>query len=71
MTTFTTSQAPPISRTEIIPIVRLLATTTGSLIDDEYLVNTLKQSKSTSEEVTSQLALAEETEKKIDVSRLG
>jgi dynein heavy chain, axonemal len=52
-------------------ILRLLNETTGSLLDDEELVNTLQRSKVTSEEVTSQLFIAEETEKKIDEARLG
>jgi dynein heavy chain, axonemal len=52
-------------------ILRLLSESTGSLLDDEGLVNTLQQSKITSEEVTLQLVVAEETEKKIDAARLG
>lgn len=50
-------------------ILRLLTESKGSLLDDEGLVNTLQQSKVTSEEVTEQLMIAEETEKKIDVAR--
>lgn len=42
-----------------------------SIIDDEGLINTLQQSKITSEEVIDQLIIAEETEKKIDIARLG
>ena len=52
-------------------ILRLLSESSGSLLDDEHLVNTLQQSKITSEEVTKSLLVAEETEKKIDVARLG
>ena len=52
-------------------ILRLLSESTGSLLDDEGLVNTLQQSKITSEEVTNQLIVAEDTEKKIDLARLG
>jgi len=52
-------------------ILRLLSESKGSLLDDEGLVNTLQQSKITSEEVTSQLVVAEETEKKIDLARSG
>jgi len=52
-------------------ILRLLSESKGSLLDDEGLVNTLQQSKITSEEVTQQLVVAEETEKKIDAARLG
>ena len=52
-------------------ILRLLAGSTGSLLDDLELVNTLQVSKVTSEEVTQQLKVAEETEIKIDVAREG
>ncbi|KAJ1442266.1 hypothetical protein B484DRAFT_390211 [Ochromonadaceae sp. CCMP2298] len=52
-------------------ILRLLSETKGSLLDDEGLVNTLQQSKITSEAVTAQLAEAEQTEKKIDEARMG
>ncbi len=52
-------------------ILRLLSETQGSLLDDADLVNTLQASKVTSEEVTEQLKVAEETEKKIDIARLG
>jgi dynein heavy chain len=52
-------------------ILRLLSETKGSLLDDENLVNTLQVSKVTSSEVTEQLVVAEETEKKIDLAREG
>jgi dynein heavy chain len=52
-------------------ILRLLATVEGSLLDDENLVNTLQVSKTTSEEVTESLKIAEETEVKIDKAREG
>ena len=52
-------------------ILRLLAESTGSLLDDENLVTTLQASKVTSEEVTEQLEVAEVTEKKIDIAREG
>lgn len=52
-------------------ILRLLSESKGSLLDDEGLVNTLQQSKITSESVTQQLVDAEATEKKIDAARLG
>ncbi len=52
-------------------ILRLLSETKGSLLDDADLVDTLQSSKLTSEEVTEQLKVAEETEKKIDAARLG
>lgn len=50
-------------------ILKLLSEATGSLLDDEVLVETLQVSKVTSEEVTEQLAVAEEKEIKIDQSR--
>jgi dynein heavy chain len=52
-------------------ILRLLSESKGSLLDDESLVNTLQSSKVTSEEVTKQLVVAEDTEKKIDMARSG
>ncbi|OQR83321.1 dynein heavy chain [Achlya hypogyna] len=52
-------------------ILRLLSAAKGSLLDDESLVNTLNASKSTSEEVSSQLVVSEETERKIDAARMG
>ena len=52
-------------------ILRLLSETKGSLLDDEGLVNTLQQSKITSEAVVQQLAEAEQTEIKIDAARMG
>jgi dynein heavy chain len=52
-------------------ILRLLSETKGSLLDDEGLVNTLQQSKVTSEAVVQQLAEAEQTEIKIDAARMG
>ncbi len=48
---------------------RLLNTSQGSILDDEVLVNTLQSSKKTSEDVTEQLKVAEETEVKIDAAR--
>ncbi|KAJ0400058.1 hypothetical protein P43SY_005034 [Pythium insidiosum] len=52
-------------------ILRLLSAAKGSLLDDESLVTTLNASKTTSEEVTQQLIISEETEKKIDAARMG
>lgn len=52
-------------------ILRLLSTAQGSLLDDEKLVNTLQSSKAISEEVTQQLVVSEQTEKRIDVAREG
>jgi len=47
----------------------LLNETKGSLLDDEALVNTLQASKVTSQEVTEQLQVSEQTEVKIDAAR--
>jgi dynein heavy chain len=52
-------------------ILRLLSESTGSLLDDADLVNTLNQSKVTSEAVKLQLEVAEETEISIDLAREG
>ena len=52
-------------------ILRLLSESTGSLLEDIELVNTLQVSKVTSEEVNQQLKVAEETEVKIDAAREG
>ena len=48
---------------------RLLNETKGSLLDDEQLVNTLQTSKTTSQEVSEQLQISEQTEIKIDAAR--
>ncbi|KAJ3206517.1 Dynein heavy chain 2, axonemal [Entophlyctis luteolus] len=52
-------------------ILYLLSTAQGSLLDDEKLVNTLQSSKSIAEEVTQQLIVSEQTEKRIDAAREG
>ncbi|XP_014680873.1 PREDICTED: dynein heavy chain 2, axonemal-like [Priapulus caudatus] len=52
-------------------ILRLLNEAQGSLLDDEALVNTLQNSKTTSKEVEEQLLISEETEIKIDAAREG
>ena len=52
-------------------ILRMLSSASGSLLDDEELVLTLQSSKTTSVEVTNQLAISEQTEKKIDAAREG
>ncbi|KAJ3079413.1 Dynein heavy chain 2, axonemal [Rhizoclosmatium hyalinum] len=52
-------------------ILYLLSTAQGSLLDDEKLVNTLQSSKSIAEEVTQQLVVSEQTEKRIDAAREG
>lgn len=49
-------------------ILYLLATATGSLLDNVDLINTLDQSKTTWEEVNQMLQVAEETAKKIEVA---
>lgn len=50
-------------------ILSLLRSASGSLLDDEVLINTLNVSKTTSEDVKAQLVISEETSKKIDRSR--
>jgi dynein heavy chain len=52
-------------------ILQLLSTAQGSLLDDEKLVNALQSSKSIAEEVTQQLVIAEQTERRIDAAREG
>eukprot|EP00842_Homolaphlyctis_polyrhiza_P003901 jgi/Hompol1/4511/HPOL_003669-RA len=52
-------------------ILHLLSTAQGSLLDDEKLVNTLQSSKSIAEDVTQQLIVSEQTEKRIDAAREG
>ncbi|XP_046574741.1 LOW QUALITY PROTEIN: dynein axonemal heavy chain 2-like [Haliotis rubra] len=52
-------------------ILRLLNETKGSLLDDEQLVNTLQTSKITSQEVSEQVQISEQTEAKIDAAREG
>jgi len=52
-------------------ILFMLANAEGSLLDNEELVLTLQSSKTTSLEVTQQLAISEQTEKKIDAAREG
>ena len=52
-----------------VSVSRLLQTAQGSLLDDEQLVNTLNSSKTTSQEVTEQLQVSEQTEMKIDTAR--
>lgn len=48
---------------------RLLNESTGSLLDDVQLVNTLQSSKVTATEVSKQLESSEQTELKIDSAR--
>lgn len=49
----------------------LLSVTTGSLLDDLDLLNTLQSSKMTSDTVQQSLIVTEETEKEIDLAREG
>ena len=50
-------------------ILYLLSNSTGNILDDEVLINTLAQSKVTSNEITAKVAEAEKTEKDIDETR--
>ncbi|XXQ31513.1 AAA+ ATPase domain-containing protein [Plasmodiophora brassicae] len=50
-------------------ILSLLKTASGSLLDDEGLINTLQASKQTSEQVSEDLRVSQETEKQIDAAR--
>ena len=52
-------------------ILFMLAHAEGSLLDNEELILTLQTSKTTSMDVTNQLHIAEQTEKKIDAAREG
>lgn len=54
---------------EVCLLYRLLNEATGSLLDDEQLVNTLQTSKVTATEVSEQLQSSEQTEIKIDSAR--
>ena len=50
-------------------ILYLLSNSTGNILDDEVLIDTLSQSKVTSNEITEKVAEAESTEKDIDATR--
>eukprot|EP00767_Chilomastix_cuspidata_P003879 gnl/Chilomastix_cuspidata/4008.p1 GENE.gnl/Chilomastix_cuspidata/4008~~gnl/Chilomastix_cuspidata/4008.p1 ORF type:complete len:4809 (-),score=800.22 gnl/Chilomastix_cuspidata/4008:14-12793(-) len=50
-------------------ILQMLSTASGSLLDDETLVDTLEKSKSTSSEITKKIKQSRETERKIDKAR--
>eukprot|EP00960_Hanusia_phi_P037730 753088-Hanusia_phi.AAC.7 len=50
-------------------ILKLLAESTGDILEDETLINTLSESKKTSTEVEEKLKEAESTEKEIDETR--
>ncbi len=51
-------------------ILKLLAESTGDILEDETLINTLADSKKTSSEVSEKLKEAEVTEKDIDETRV-
>jgi len=50
-------------------ILVLLSNSTGDILDDHELIETLASSKKTSEEITAKVAEAEVTEKEIDLNR--
>ncbi|KAI5076359.1 hypothetical protein GOP47_0008424 [Adiantum capillus-veneris] len=50
-------------------ILNLLSKAQGNILDDEVLINTLSQSKITSDEITTKVAEAEKTEIAIDETR--
>ncbi|KAG8459526.1 hypothetical protein KFE25_012861 [Diacronema lutheri] len=52
-------------------ILRLLSEASGNILDDEQLINTLAQSKVTSDEINAKVAEARTTEKLIDATREG
>jgi len=52
-------------------ILSLLASSGDDILDDEELINTLAQSKKTSEEINKDLEVAENTSKEIDDAREG
>eukprot|EP00762_Andalucia_godoyi_P002130 ANDGO_02526.mRNA.1 Dynein-1-beta heavy chain len=52
-------------------ILRMLSESSGDILEDEALINTLAKSKETSVEINAKVAEAEETEKAIDTTRGG
>lgn len=50
-------------------ILQLLSASSGEILDDEELINTLAQSKVTSNEISAKVAEAEATEREIDETR--
>ncbi|KAG2439747.1 hypothetical protein HYH02_010624 [Chlamydomonas schloesseri] len=50
-------------------ILQLLSASSGNILDDEELINTLAQSKVTSNEIAAKVAEAEATEREIDETR--
>jgi len=52
-------------------ILELLAKAEGNILDDEVLINTLSESKVTSDQIMKQVAIAERTSIKINTTREG
>lgn len=52
-------------------ILELLAKAEGNILDDEVLINTLSESKATSDQIMKQVAIAEKTAVKINNTRAG
>jgi len=52
-------------------ILELLAASEGNILDDEVLINTLSESKVTSDHIMKQVAIAEKTQVKINATRTG
>ncbi|GBG29641.1 Dynein heavy chain 7, axonemal [Hondaea fermentalgiana] len=52
-------------------ILELLAKAEGNILDDEVLINTLSESKATSDQIMKQVAIAEKTAIKINNTRAG
>jgi dynein heavy chain len=50
-------------------ILQLLSNSTGNLLDDKHLINTLEKSKQISSDVKDQLKTSQENEKEIDIAR--
>ncbi|CBZ27922.1 putative dynein heavy chain [Leishmania mexicana MHOM/GT/2001/U1103] len=50
-------------------ILKLLGSSTGNILDNEQLVNTLQEAKTTSESVSDALRVAEETQRDIEAAR--
>merc|ERR1711871_1310015 len=50
-------------------ILKLLSESTGNILDDHVLIETLSESKKTSNQINIKMADAEETEKEIDLTR--
>ena len=50
-------------------VLRLLRDSTGNILDDEVLINTLNNAKSTSSAINARVREAEDTEKEINAAR--